>query len=468
MIDKFKAMFDKNPTEAKSSQNTTKMFVFMAVAAIFMLGIMLTEGKNDTQKQVGEFAIVEEQDAVKTAFMGEVKKEVFGARKDAQSVQQLSKSLKNDMQEIRSFKTEVREFRAFMKDIKSGGGYKPKNPGENYMAGSPNFPPMPRTATGKTNATDMQQPATVFDVMGKNGNNGGIPQLPREKVKKYVPMNDFFGSDIDIKDEQSATPAGLDRTPAENILPSGSILHVSLLSGIDAPTLSKAKKQAVPLLMKVTDLGVLPNNFRYDVESCFILGEGYGDLSAERVYIRTTTLSCVTHDGLHIDGELTGFVAGADAKNGIRGRVVSKQGALLARTAVAGFMKGAAEGFNMQNQVVTSSALGTTTGPSNLSTTDIAQMGFFNGASEAAERLSDFYMDIADELTPVIEISANIEADVIVTEFKVMDTLESGMRDGKRFDDEKKKVRERKVRNRTNVEKAVDRKRLDKTKKALQ
>jgi conjugal transfer pilus assembly protein TraB len=77
-----------------------------------------------------------------------------------------------------------------------------------------------------------------------------------------------------------------------------------------------------------------------------------------------------------------------------------------------------------------------------MATEDILQMGAFNGMSEAADRLAEFYLTIAEEITPVIELSANTEADVVVTEFKIMDTLEEGTRRNGEYGNEKKQERD--------------------------
>jgi conjugal transfer pilus assembly protein TraB len=443
MIDFLKGKSDQSPADAKENQNKTKLIVFSVIAAVFIIGTMLTEEKKE-DKGAGKFQLVEEKDAVKTNFMGGVKTEITGARRDSQEIQREYRKMKEEMKRVDELEAQIVKLQQMVASngAPSGQSSYPKSPmlSNQPQSSNPFLPPM-GNAPGGLNDSATNTSAGFPPPPGAASR--GVPMLKQREVKSYVPMDDAFGTDIDAEQGEPTADARKSETvTAENILPSGTIMHVSLLSGIDAPTLAKAKKQPVPLLMKVLDLGVLPNNYRYDVESCFVLGEGYGDLSSERIYIRTTNLSCVNRDGTHIDGELSGFVAGPDAKNGIRGRVVSKQGALLARTAFAGFLKGTADGFNMQNQVVTSSALGTTVGPSNMATEDILQMGAFNGMSEAADRLAEFYLTIAEEITPVIELSANTEADVVVTEFKIMDTLEEGTRRNGEYGNEKKQERD--------------------------
>ena len=426
---------DKNPSNAKGSQNITKMVLLFGFVILVVI-IIATKGDGGAQKrQIGDFQLVNEEEAVKTRFMGDVKKDMSKSLMNASEQRAEYTQFKRDKkalyekQEAQSQKIDKMYAMIMGKEDNT---FVSKNPSDNYMAGTQKYPLSP----GQN--SNSGRPQLMDDFAHQNGAlpKGSIPPVNRKTKVVYQAMTNemFFGSDIDASVEDLNEKKNDEIKPL-NLLPTGSILPVVLLSGFDAPTLSKAKNSPVPLLMKVTEPGKLPNNFSYDMKECFILGEGYGDLSSERAYVRTTRMSCITYDGLHIEIELAGFVAGIDNKNGIRGRVVSKQNDLLTRTALAGFLEGMSKGFNLQNQTVTQSALGTTTGPSSLATTDVMKMGVFGGASEAAERLSDFYMDLADELTPVIEVPAGLEVDVIVLDKHMIKTLE----ESKKLEDDKTK-----------------------------
>ena len=80
-----------------------------------------------------------------------------------------------------------------------------------------------------------------------------------------------------------------------------------------------------------------PNRFRADVRECFLIVSGYGDLSSERAYLRGETFSCVREDGGVIEAKLDAYAVGEDGKAGVRGRVVSKQGQIIAKSMMAGF-----------------------------------------------------------------------------------------------------------------------------------
>lgn len=204
-------------------------------------------------------------------------------------------------------------------------------------------------------------------------------------------------------------------------LPSGSFVQGILLSGLDAPAGVTASKEPHPVLIKLSDLAVLPNRARLDIKDCFILGEGYGELSSERAYIRTTTLSCVKANGQSLDAPLKGFVAGEDGKVGLRGRVVSKQGQFLAKALVAGFAEGLADVFKLSATTVSVSPLGST---QTIDPERALEVGALSGTGRALDRLAQHYISMAERLFPVIEIDAGRTAEVVVLQGRPLQPVE--------------------------------------------
>jgi hypothetical protein len=72
---------------------------------------------------------------------------------------------------------------------------------------------------------------------------------------------------------------------------------------------------------------------------------GYGDISSERAYLRTENLSCVRADGATLEVKIQGSVYGEDGKVGMRGRLVTKQGQMLANALLAGVVSGIGQGL---------------------------------------------------------------------------------------------------------------------------
>ena len=227
---------------------------------------------------------------------------------------------------------------------------------------------------------------------------------------------------IALGDVAAGTGAKLDANAASatathhdtrRYLPSGAFTRAVLLGGLDAPTGGQAQHNPQPVLLRLADNAILPNQFRARVKECFIVGAGYGDVSSERAYIRTESLSCVTRDGTAIDVPVKGYVAGEDGKAGMRGRLVSKQGQILANALLAGVASGIGQAFQQSATTLSVSPLGTT---SSVDPGKQLQAGLGTGVGKALDRLAQYYISLAEKVFPVIEIDAGRSVDVVLTQ----------------------------------------------------
>jgi conjugal transfer pilus assembly protein TraB len=196
-----------------------------------------------------------------------------------------------------------------------------------------------------------------------------------------------------------------------NFLPV-SFTRGQLLSGLDAPTGGQAQSNPHPILIRLSDNSVLPNRFRGEYRECFVVAGGYGEISSERAMVRTSTLSCVRDDGGVLEVKIEGNVMGEDGKYGIRGRLVTKQGQMLANALRAGIVGGIGQGFAAANTTYSTSALGAV-GTS--SGSQALRAGVGSGVGRAMERLADYYIRLAENTFPVIEVDAGREVDVVIT-----------------------------------------------------
>lgn len=193
------------------------------------------------------------------------------------------------------------------------------------------------------------------------------------------------------------------------ILP-GSFVNCTLLTGIDAPTGLKAAQKPHPVLMKVNQPAQLPNSAKMNIKGCFILGEAYGDLSAERAYVRTTGLSCVTDQNEVISTPVEGYISGEDGSLGMRGKVVSKTGAILARYIVASFLQGVSEAFAAVGFEYNTTFGGST---STIKSGKALQTGIASGGASAANSLAQMYEKLAKDIFPIIEINSGRRGHVV-------------------------------------------------------
>jgi len=195
--------------------------------------------------------------------------------------------------------------------------------------------------------------------------------------------------------------------------PAGSFVKAVLLSGVDAPAGGKAMANPQPVLLRITDRAVLPNLWKGDIRECFAVGSAYGDLSSERAYIRVETLSCIKKNGETLEKKIKAFVSGEDGKAGLRGRVVTRQGQILARSLIAGFLEGVAKAFRQTGTALIVTPQGAI---STINPEDALEVGMFSGVGEAVKKLADFYMKLANQMFPVIEVNAGRRVEVVFLE----------------------------------------------------
>lgn len=193
-----------------------------------------------------------------------------------------------------------------------------------------------------------------------------------------------------------------------------SFMEATLLSGLDAPTVESAKGNPVPVLLRIKDLAILPNRVKADLKGCFVIAEGHGNLADERAHLRLANLSCLSRKGQAvIDQKIKGFVVDADGKIGLRGTVVSRMGSAIARSVLAGFFGGMGDAIKSATVTSNLSALGTT---QTVDPGKIAQAGLGSGLAQGAHELQKFYLELAKQSMPVIEVGATRIITLVVSE----------------------------------------------------
>tara|TARA_R110002094_G_scaffold120389_3_gene115239 strand:- start:684 stop:1079 length:396 start_codon:yes stop_codon:yes gene_type:complete len=112
-----------------------------------------------------------------------------------------------------------------------------------------------------------------------------------------------------------------------------------------------------------------------------------------------------------IDQPVQGFVADADGKRGLTGIVVTKMGAHVARTIVAGLFEGAGNGISAAASTTSTSPLGTT---QVIDTDSMLQSAGGQGLKSGAQAVQKLFLDLAKQTTPVIEVGAAKKLTVVI------------------------------------------------------
>jgi conjugal transfer pilus assembly protein TraB len=235
--------------------------------------------------------------------------------------------------------------------------------------------------------------------------------IPAETTAATPPTIQVVGASATAKPKKSEDSK---KDSVIGYLPSGSVFEGVLLTGLDASTAMAANKTPTPALFRIKTEAILPNLYTQDVRECFVLAGGYGNLSSERAEMRTQTLSCVNEKGEVFESDIEGYLVGEDGKAGIRGRVVSKQGSVLAKSFMAGFASGLGSAFSPQT--VNSLNLQPTVQQQYQypSGDQILGSGIGQGLSRSGSALAQFYISMAQQMFPVIEIDAMRKVSVVV------------------------------------------------------
>ncbi|EAH6866900.1 conjugal transfer protein TraB [Campylobacter upsaliensis] len=419
---------DKDINNLEKRQKSNKILISSSIIVIlFIFMLLLDNDKKVLQENAGDFKIVNSDEMAKTKWVGEASSDLGLTKKSVDEVLNKNNKLEKEIDELRKIVSEavknqnkINENNTINETPLNNTNLENRNTKQNNIERL--YQDFPKLSIEENNET--------FDILNSKLPTGKVPELEQIEQTRYTPLTDSLNftniAKPEVKEEK-------EKKTKRHIIPTGSIVKAVLLSGMDAPTMTQAKTEPLPVLMKVTELSILPNSYAYDIQDCFLMGEGYGDLTSERAYIRVNNISCVTNKGQKIDMVMKGAATGEDGKLGLRGEVVTKQGALLARTLIAGFLQGVGESFANKNQIVTQNGFGgTTTTNGTMNAGESLQAGAFEGLSKSAEKLADFYLKMADQVTPVIEISAGREVNIITTATLELKTLEEQDKDEKK------------------------------------
>ena len=182
--------------------------------------------------------------------------------------------------------------------------------------------------SGSSRAPVPAAPAPLIETFELEGDPGGAGTGPRSGAE---------------------TVAGAVEKSVASWLPAGAHAEAIVLAGVDASAGVSSQGDPRPVLFRI----VAPawtaaedgTALAVDIEGCTVTGAAHGDLSSEKVYARFRTMTCAgSRPGTVVETEVAGFVAGS-GKTGVRGPVVSREGALVEKAFLAGLVSGVGQGI---------------------------------------------------------------------------------------------------------------------------
>ena len=256
--------------------------------------------------------------------------------------------------------------------------------------------------------------------MPSTGGNGQTPSTPPASMIETFELQD--GPQSSAGDPRSGPELVADSVakPVGVWLPAGSHAEAVVLAGVDAAAGVSSQGDPRPVLMRVVGPAWTAAEdgtaLQVDVAGCTVTGAAHGDLSSEKVYARLQTMTCAgPKPGTVVETPVAGFVAGS-GKTGVRGPVVSREGALVEKAFLAGLVSGAGQGVAQafQPQAVATGAGGAAV--ANTALADIGRAGLGAGASSAGQKVADYMIRRAEQYQPVIQLQAGTKVTLVFLE----------------------------------------------------
>lgn len=286
----------------------------------------------------------------------------------------------------------------------------------------PAQPGAPTPTTASTYPASIPPPPKALEPITPPKSDMALPPADMQSAPSQEPQ--IFKPEKKADSAVSATTNGVvngvkaqvhyTKNPNSGLLVAGAFAPVALLNGLDAGTAATQQSNPQPVLMQIQDNAILPGSAKYSVKSCFALGSAYGDLSAERVYVRLATLSCVDKSSrLVMTSKIQGYLVDSDGKLGLRGVVVDRQGARLGKALLAGFASGLSSALGNAEGTTSSNSLGVTT---SLTGASALRSSGLTGASSATSQLASFYLKEAESIFPVITVDTGRTATLVFSD----------------------------------------------------
>ncbi|PHR13005.1 MAG: conjugal transfer protein TraB [Sphingopyxis sp.] len=273
---------------------------------------------------------------------------------------------------------------------------------------------------GAARASSEPMPVAPPPAYGPGVGSGPAIQAPQSGSDGAGGQLSLMSFGADTGNDSKSRPA--DTTPAllleasREYLPPNSYAPATVIVGVDASTGVASQSDPLPVVLRITGpaRSVMRGNklLTTDITGCLVNGAARGDLSAEKVYVKLVRMTCAQPGGRFAVSEVKGFISFA-GKSGVRGRVVSREGSLVSQALLAGIVGGFGRGFSANANGIFTGQVGSDGQREALSPTDILAGGFGQGAGEAADTVSRYLIERAEQYQPVVEMPTGIEVEIV-------------------------------------------------------
>ncbi len=394
-----------------------QLLLFSVVAAVLLVAVAAWLGMGGGKgpaPQSGIEAEIAGPDAAEQVWTRRSEARLGGIETRIREMQQEARSLRADNERLRArLEKDAADARgvidrqaALIDELRRG-----LQPPDGTQAGAPGGVPGEAPGSGE-----------YFRATG-NAPSGGQPQpaaplAPGRMIETFELEGEPQSSASDPRSGPELVADAVAK-PVSVWLPAGAHAEAVVLAGVDASAGVSSQGDPRPVLLRITGPAWTAAEdgtaLQVDVDGCTVTGAAHGDLSSEKVYVRFRTMTCTGPEpGTVIETDVAGFVAGS-GKTGVRGPVVSREGALVEKAFLAGLVSGAGQGVAQafQPQAV---ATGAGAAVANSGLGDIGRAGLGAGASSAGQKVADYMIRRAEQYQPVIQLQAGTKVTLVFLE----------------------------------------------------
>ncbi len=323
-------------------------------------------------------------------------------QKQVQDLQGQNQSLKTDGTKVLSaYQTENDQLRSQISALSTQMQRATAGPASLYGAGAPG----------------TYQRASGAPQMVAGGPAGADPASAVAPVRPSEVRLIAFGGDAAGTATRMVPAKTTQYTDSENYLPPNSIATAKVVVGVDATANTKSQTDPLPVVLRITgparSVYAEGKLLKTNLVGCMVNGAAMADLSSEKVYVKLQRMTCPQPGGRVAVSEVKGFIA-FGGKTGVRGRVVSRSGNLVAQAFVAGALGGFGRGFSANSQsFLTAPSVNVNGQRSTLSPTDIAQGGLGQGVAQSTDMISKYLIERAEQYQPVVEMPTGLDVEVV-------------------------------------------------------
>lgn len=258
------------------------------------------------------------------------------------------------------------------------------------------------------------------------------------KSTREVVILELGGSDnteLDILDDVEKNISGNlsdavepDVFATDDYVPPNAFAPATVLVGVDAATGQRAQNDPLNATFLITGPArhVVKNGVmeQTDLEGCVVNGAAFGDLSSERILIKLAKMTCPLPNGQVAVQDVQGHVT-ENGKAGVRGKIISRVGDKINRAAVAGLFSGLGGALGNSGRGFGGGGSGGIIQEiPNGEELAIASVGA--GVSNAASTLTEYYVERARAIEPVVSMPRGIDVELVfISGFKPRPTVES-------------------------------------------